>query len=254
MEERVIYCVFCFDSVYIGRTKNIRRRMVQHGHPPFWAILETVVGLEKAHEREAFWIDYFESRGVELLNRYEARRVSDRSTRPLKQLAWLKEAIAKHGTSNDCLLWPFSTRGQAGYGQVPIGNGKADSAHVVSWKLAHPGESIPAGMKVMHDKVCVSSRCFNPNHLTVGTHQQNMDTAKELGHMNGPGEGATRGEKNGRAILTQAKVTKIRELYAKGELGHRRIAAKMGVSRSLVQQIVQGKAWSHLPQISSSAG
>jgi hypothetical protein len=241
---RVIYCIFCPDSVYIGRTKNIRRRMIQHGHPPFWAILETVKSFSAAHLGETFWVNYFKSRGAIVLNKRQPRRVSDRSTRPLKQLEWLREAIKKHGDSNECLLWPFSTRGQMRYGQVPIGNNKADAAHVVAWKESHPGEKIPQGLKIMHSDICVP-RCFNPNHLSVGTQKQNMEAAKRLGRCKGPGD-KTQGEKNGHAVLTDAKVRQIRALYAKGNIGHRPLAKKMGVCRSLVQQIVQGKAWAHL--------
>jgi hypothetical protein len=244
MEERVIYCIFSDDSVYIGRTKNIRRRMVQHRHPPFWAILEKVKGgFHQACDREESWVGYFREQGIRVLNKYWPRRCPDRSSRPLKQYEWLKAAIKKHGDSKECLLWPFSTCGK--YGQVPIGGGRADYAHRVAWKLKHPGEIIPEGMKIMHDKHCVSELCFNPNNLTLGTHQQNMDTAKELGHMQGPGKGATAGEKNGRAVLSQSEVTKIRQLNAEG-WSERKLAKRFGVGRTTIQRIVKGETWTHL--------
>lgn len=247
--QRDIYCVFVgtvelFDSVYIGRTKNIRRRMMQHGHPPFWSILETVIGFDKAHERETFWKQYFASLGVEMLNRYEPRPCPDRCTRPLRQLAYFKAAIAKHGDSDECLIWPFSFAG-AGYGVVPVGDGKVVYVHRRAWEVAHPGESIPDGLEIMHAERCISRRCFNQRHLTPGTRKQNMETAKKLGRTKGPGQ-KTAGEKNGRAILTEPEVILIRELHASGKMGHRKIAKKVGVSRNLVQLIVQGKLWKHL--------
>lgn len=99
----------------------------------------------------------------------------------------------------------------------------------------------------MHSKRCMSKRCFNPNHLTRGTRQENMDTARELGSMKGPGD-KTAGEKNGRAVLTQAKVTRVRELYAQG-LSDRKLAKQFGVGRTTVQRIVNGETWKHVPMI-----
>jgi len=243
MVEYAIYFISCGDCGYVGRTKDIRHRMSQHGQPPTWAILETAEGEERSAERERFWKRYFESLGVRLLNRREVVCGFVARARPLKQLTWLKEQVTKHWNSDECLLWPHSTRGP-GYGQVPIGNGRADYAHVVAWKFAHPGQVIPKGMDVMHSEKCISRRCFNQNHLTLGTRQQNMDTAKKLGHTKGP-EGCHAGKKNGRAKLTEAAVLRIRELYAEG-MSQRKIARIMGVVRGTVQFIVTGKNWSHL--------
>jgi len=217
--------------------------MSQHGQPPVWAVLETVEGEDRSAERERFWKRRLEALGVELLNRREVVCGFVAKTKPLAQLQWLKDQVAKHWGSTDCLLWPYSTRG-LGYGQVPVGEGRADYAHVVAWKFAHPGQVIPKGMKVMHSEGCISKRCFNQNHLTLGTHQENMDTAKKLGQMKGP-EGYRAGVKNGRAKLTEAAVLRIRELYAEG-MSQRKIARKMGVVRGTVQFIVTGKNWSHL--------
>jgi hypothetical protein len=70
--QRVIYCIFCGDSIYVGRTKDIRRRMEEHRQPPFWAILETVADPVITRKRERFWMEHFESLGVVLLNRTRA--------------------------------------------------------------------------------------------------------------------------------------------------------------------------------------
>jgi hypothetical protein len=239
-----IYFISCGDCGYVGRTNNVRRRMCQHGQPPIWAILETVDGEDRSAERERFWKRYFESHGVVLLNRREVVCGFVARPRPLKQLTWLKEQVSKYWESNECLLWPHSTRG-SGYGQVPIGEGKADYAHIVAWKFAHPGQIIPKGMDVMHSEVCISRRCFNQNHLTLGTRQQNMDTAKGLGRMKGPTFGTTTGENNGRAKLSAARVLRIRQLYMEG-MSQRQIARKMGVVRGTIQFIVTGKNWAHL--------
>jgi hypothetical protein len=248
MIKIVIYCVFCGDSVYIGRSNNIRQRMVQHGHPPFWAILETIEDENqeeadrRGEERETFWTKQFESFGVVLLNKRSPVRFRGKP-RPLKKLAFLNEAIQAHGDSDACLIWPYSATGENGYGQVPVGNGKNEYAHRLAWKKAHPGEIIPEGMDVRHGDEC-SRRCFNQKHLKLGTRQQNMDDAKRLGRMKGPGV-KTAGESNGRHKLTAAKATRVRELYASG-MSQRQIARKMGVCRGTIQFITSGKNWAHL--------
>jgi hypothetical protein len=241
--ERVIYCIFVFEeSVYIGRTRDIRHRMVRHQHPPFWAILETVKGFNKACERESFWKHYYQSHGTVLLNRQEPRRVPDSSPRPLKRLAELKAMLAKHGESDECLLWPYTLA--VGYGIVPVGNGKNESVHRLSWKLAHPGESIPKGMDIMHAERCPHKHCFNQNHLSLGTRQENVDTAVKLGHVR-QRDGKTTGAKNGRAILDELQVTLIRELADAG-MSQRKIAKVFGVARGTIQFITTGKHWVHL--------
>ena len=243
MVRYAIYCIFCGDSVYIGRTKDVIHRMVRHGNPPFWAVLEIVEGEESGADRERYWMERFESLGATLLNKRSAVRGFLARPQPLRLLSWLKEQVTKYWDSDECLLWPYSTRGP-GYGQVPVGNGKADYTHIVAWKFANPGQVIPKGMDVMHGDTC-SRRCFNRNHLTLGTRRQNMESAKRLGRTRGPGA-ATAGEKNGRAVLTQAKVMRIRELSATG-LSERKIAAHFDVGRTTIQRIVKRETWAHLP-------
>jgi hypothetical protein len=62
-----------------------------------------------------------------------------------------------------------------------------------------------------------------------------------------------RGERNGRAKLTEAQVTEIRALYA-SEVGgprfgrtwtHRSLAERFGVDRGTIEGIIRGKTWVH---------
>lgn len=68
-----IYTIILNDSLYIGRTKvdRIKARMQEHGNPPFWAILE-IVDSQETNKAECKWMEYFESLGVELLNKTRA--------------------------------------------------------------------------------------------------------------------------------------------------------------------------------------
>jgi len=57
-------------------------------------------------------------------------------------------------------------------------NGKEQRAHRVILRELH----VPiAGMEVRH--LCHNKRCINPDHLTVGTHQENMADSAAINTM-----------------------------------------------------------------------
>lgn len=67
-----------------------------------------------------------------------------------------------------CLEWT-RTKQPAGYGRLRY-RGKREGAHRVAWTLCF-GE-IPDGLCVLHR--CDNPSCFNPMHLFLGTHAENM--------------------------------------------------------------------------------
>lgn len=54
------------------------------------------------------------------------------------------------------------------------------------------------------------------------------------------------GEKNGMSVLSKAEVIEIKSLLEDGELYHRQIAEKYGVSQALISMINNGQRWSHI--------
>ena len=76
-----------------------------------------------------------------------------------------------------CWLWQGTIQPN-GYGTIKV-FGNMVLAHRYSREL-HCGP-IPAGLEVMHSCDCKS--CINPDHLLLGTHQQNMSAAKARGLM-----------------------------------------------------------------------
>ena len=81
-----------------------------------------------------------------------------------------KNFADKWEQSGDCLLWNAS-KDRNGYGRVKnLETGKIVRVHRYSYEINHG--PIPEGLYVLHK--CDTPSCFNPDHLFVGTQQDNM--------------------------------------------------------------------------------
>jgi hypothetical protein len=83
--------------------------------------------------------------------------------------------------TSDCWLWTASTRGKTGYGAFKI-QGKVVDAHRLSYQI-HKGQ-IADGMLVCH--TCDNRLCVNPDHLWLGTYQDNWIDALQKGRAKAP--------------------------------------------------------------------
>lgn len=137
-----------------------------------------------------------------------------------------------------CWLW-LGDKDRRGYGRVRRREFSARTvqAHRYAWFLTHGDWP---DLLVCHR--CDIPNCVNPEHLFLGTHQDNMDDMWRKGRGK---PGHIWGAKQGQAKLTDEKVLRIRALAEQGQT-HDDIAAQFGVCRSNVSIIVRRKGWTHV--------
>lgn len=133
---------------------------------------------------------------------------------------------------NGCLLWTGPLNDD-GYGVLPHGR----KAHRAVYSMHHG--TIPGGLEVRHS--CDVRACVNPDHLHLGTHLENMGDMVARGRSRACATQRS-GERNSRAKLTDAQVSEIRLLFARGALSQGQIGKTYGVSQTTVSEIVRGRS------------
>lgn len=131
-----------------------------------------------------------------------------------------------------CWLW-FGAQDRKGYGR--IGSGPPTSRQIkathVSWAM-HFGP-VPHGYMVLHH--CDNPPCVRPDHLFLGTNQDNTDDKVAKGRATG----ARRGIAHHLATIPAETIEEIRRLHAGGGMLQRDIAVKFGIHRGTVSKIIQ---------------
>ena len=131
--------------------------------------------------------------------------------------------------------WEFiGGRTGGGYGALCIGDGKCKGAHVVAYE-SWVGD-IPKGKFVCHH--CDNPPCCNPEHLFLGTPQENkLDEISKGRHV--------QGERVGNHKLSEAEVLQIIDLLDKG-WSLAILGQKFNVTRQAIHRIKFGLCWRHL--------
>lgn len=153
----------------------------------------------------------------------------------LLSLGFLSRFWLQVNKTDNCWLWTgYPTTD--GYGQIRPPNTKGTitiRAHRASW-IIHNGP-IPDGLWVLHD--CPggdNSLCVRPDHLWLGTHEDNMRDKAEKG-------------RTGTAKLTPALVTEIRNLHQSSDITQECLGKRFNVNRKTVADILNGRNWKHVP-------
>lgn len=148
-----------------------------------------------------------------------------------QKLAW----FTRPSPDSDCLMWIGATTDTTRGGDHGImrWDGKNEKAHRLAWIAKHG--PIPDGQQVLHR--CDVPRCVNPDHLWLGTHDENMADMLAKGRARG-----MPGIRHHKAKLSEAQILMIRADKRSGA----ELARVLGVTRSLVNQIRRGEVWTHI--------
>jgi hypothetical protein len=160
----------------------------------------------------------------------DAMKIRGQTVYPLKErLNRLSKAMP-----SGCIEWQSTIRN--GYGRLIIGSRtdgsrKSVSAHRLAYEV-HVGE-IPEGMFVCH--ICDNPKCINPEHLFVGTRQDNVDDRENKQRNKMPP--IAKNEQAYFVKYTDDIINKIRQENGPSRLA----AAKYGVSERYVRDIRNNK-------------
>ena len=150
---------------------------------------------------------------------------SDYTPKDLEEIFWL--LVDK--PPNDCWEWLGDTYG-SGYGRW-----RSEGAHRTAYKMS--AGPIPDGMLVLHS--CDNRLCVRPDHLSLGTHSDNMTQALKRGRAKMP--------YNYNQTLCGSDVLLVRALYETGNWTMEQIGDLCGVTHSAISLIVRYKTWKNLP-------
>lgn len=136
--------------------------------------------------------------------------------------------------TEECWIWN-GCKTPNGYGHLHI-RGKPYIVSRFSWEL-HKGKILD-GLEVCHK--CDNPACVNPDHLFLGTHQDNMIDMYKKGRAY-----ITFGSQRKLSKLNENQVLEIRKLYQNPYCA-RELSDMYGVSKQNILMIVKRKAWKHI--------
>ena len=161
--------------------------------------------------------------------------------RPRKPIT--KERITERVIINENGCWEWTGASiPAGYGFI-ASNRKMYYTHRVAYELWNG----PIGEKMSVCHRCDNPCCCNPEHLFVGTAQDNALDMVRKGRCKNK-----KGEEHWNAIMTVEKVIEIKRLIKQGIRGNE-IAKMFGVSQQVISAIKLGKCWTHVLLVEEEA-
>lgn len=150
---------------------------------------------------------------------------------------WAKVDKGPH--PKGCWVWTGCDQRGKGYGGFRF-RGRGVGVHRLSYEI-HKGVA-PANLLVCHE--CDNRLCVNPDHLWLGTNQDNMtDMVKKGRHVNGA---IPAGENCYAAKITEIQILEMRAIYLKGGTSQRKLGERFGIGQMQVCRILRGERWKHL--------
>jgi hypothetical protein len=134
-----------------------------------------------------------------------------------------------------CWIWTAS-RVPAGYGQFYF-NHRPRGAHIFAYLLTY-GDLPPDMPHVLHQCDGAAVGCVRPSHLMAGTQTSNVADMVSKGRQQ-------RGERSGKARLTETQVREIRAKYRDG-VRVKDLATEYHVVHSAISSIISRRKWGHI--------
>jgi hypothetical protein len=142
--------------------------------------------------------------------------------------------------ANGCWIWTGPLN-HSGYGYLVAGSRQRGDrkhwlAHRLMWRETHG--HLPIKMCVLHR--CDTPACVNPEHLFLGTHDDNMADMVAKGRSKACSHA---GMRNPAAKLTAAKVRAARHDYRENGVSFDELADRYDVTRHAISDAVYGRTW-----------
>lgn len=169
-------------------------------------------------------------------------------TRPCRYCGRAEAAYKQHYCGDVCRFWSkvrkgpecwewqaskFGGRKGKTYGQFTIyrdGQQVHVGAHQFVYWLTH-GRYVPEGLEIRHK--CHNPICVRPEHITTGTHTQNVRDASEAGHLHVA-------RPSNQKLTAEQIADIVAFVTAHGRGGASRMAEQYHISRSYVGMLVRG--------------
>jgi hypothetical protein len=163
-------------------------------------------------------------------------------------LSGFRKRVDKSSHPKGCWVWKGRIH-MKGYGIANYGQ-RSGGAHRMSWVI-HNQKLIPEGMCICHS--CDNPPCVNPDHLWIGTNQENRDDSVKKGRqakgdrsgMRVHPESRSRGENHGNSKFTYEDIWDMRRLYSEGAPA-KTIGVLYETRKTHVLRIVNRQRWTHV--------
>lgn len=153
--------------------------------------------------------------------------------------------LSKIKKLNSCWEWQGTIR--TNYGSLAVRvdvDGVRKDREIRAHRLSYFIHKGPFDFKLHVCHSCDNPKCVNPDHLFLGTHQENMLDRDSKGRLKGH-KGAL-GEGNAHSKLTEPEVIEIYNL-AKSGRGHRSISLNFNnISVQTISHILRKRTWKYL--------
>lgn len=142
---------------------------------------------------------------------------------------------SKVNKTEGCWEWTAG-KTKDGYGIFKVHTKNLMRSHRYAWELECG--PIPKGLCVLHK--CDNRKCVNPNHLFLGTNEDNVKDREQKGRGVMPDQN---GENNSMAKLTEEEIKNIRFRYENENITQKELGKIYNIDQSAVSIIINKKVW-----------